>query len=463
MKSGTYYSLCQYVKSRREQSPFFLKSLLFAVVGMLLVAGCNSGSEMRPGLSDAVRDYSDSLLVVPDIEGFGVDTRAGRGGTILRVTNLNDSGEGSLRAALELPEPRTVLFEVGGGITLSEAIVISQPFVTVAGETAPSPGITLNGAGIIINTHNVLLRHLRIRVGDKPEGPPPTARDGLSVLDGNPGTDTFNVVIDHCSIAWAVDEGMSNWGSRVSDITYSRCIIAENLSHSIHPEGEHSKGTLIGDHARRVAVVGNLYAHNMKRNPFIKGNVSALIANNVIYNPGIAAIHFGDMERSGPSLGTVIGNVLIPGPDTARLLPLVRLQLDMNPQTRVYALNNDAGGRAMMRSLWGYRGWQAVTTYDAAPVRVRPLTQRMPAETLEWVLGSAGARPRDRDTVDLRIVETVRLGTGQIIDHVTEVGDFPVVEPAYRELSVPESPHQIEANGYTVLENWLADYTAAIE
>ena len=177
MKSGTYYSLCQYVKSRREQSPFFLKSLLFAVVGMLLVAGCNSGSEMRPGLSDAVRDYSDSLLVVPDIEGFGVDTRAGRGGTILRVTNLNDSGEGSLRAALELPEPRTVLFEVGGGITLSEAIVISQPFVTVAGETAPSPGITLNGAGIIINTHDVLVRHLRIRVGDKPEGPPPTPRN----------------------------------------------------------------------------------------------------------------------------------------------------------------------------------------------------------------------------------------------------------------------------------------------
>jgi hypothetical protein len=428
-----------------------------------VITGCNSGGAMRPGLSDTVRDYSDSLLVVPDIEGFGADTRAGRGGAILRVTNLNTSGEGSLRAALELPEPRTVLFEVGGVITLSEAIVISQPFVTVAGETAPSPGITLNGAGIIINTHDVLVRHLRIRVGDKPKGPPPTARDGLSVLDGNPGTDTFNVVIDHCSIAWAVDEGMSNWGSRVSDITYSRSIIAENLSHSIHPEGEHSKGTLIGDHARRVAVVGNLYAHNMQRNPFVKGNVSALIANNVIYNPGAAAIHFGDMERSGPSLGTVIGNVLIPGPDTARLLPLVRLQLDMNPQTRVYALNNDAGGRAMMRTLWGYRGWQPVTTYDAAPVRVRPLTQRMPAETLEWVLGSAGARPRDRDAVDLRIVDTVRQGTGQIINTPVQVGGEPPHTVAVRALTLPSAPQDTAENGYTNLENWLADYAAAIE
>jgi hypothetical protein len=273
----------------------------------------------------------------------------------------------------------------------------------------------------------------------------------------------FNVVVDHCSVAWAVDEGMSNWGSWVSDITFSRCIIAENLSHSLHPEVEHSKGLLIGDDARRVAVIGNLFAHNMDRNPFIKGNVSALIANNVIYNPGAAAVHFGDVEGSGPSLGTVIGNVLLPGPDTRRLLPLVRLQMDMHTQTRVYALGNDPGGRALMRTLWAHRCWQPVDTYDAAPVRVRPLTQRTTAETLDWVLRTAGARPRERDAVDLRIVETVRQGAGQIIDRVSEVGGFPEAAPSYRELVLPDASDQTAENGYTNLENWLREFAVTVE
>ena len=417
---------------------------------------------MQPGLSDAVRDYSSTLPVIPDIEGFGISTPAGRGGEILRVTNLNASGEGSLRAALEAKEPRVVIFEVGGVIDSHDVINITTPYLTVAGETAPGSGITLIGAGIAIRTHDVMIRHLRLRIGDRPEGPGATDRDGISIYDGvSPGT--YNVIIDHCSVAWAVDEGMSNWGSHINDITFSRCIIAENLSHSLHPENEHSKGLLVGDNGRRVAIVGNLFAHNMNRNPFIKGNVSALIANNVIYNPGTAAIHFGDRENSGPSLGTVVGNILLPGPDTRRLLPLVRLQLDGNPQTRVYAFNNDAGGRALMRTLWAFKCWQPITTYDASPVRTRPLTQRMPEETLEWVLRNAGAYPKKRDAVDMRIVGTVRNGTGSIIDTVAEVGGFPEETPTQRSLVLPEAPHTQAENGYTNLENWLHEFALAVE
>lgn len=440
----------------------FQKLFALLIVVTVMTAGCNSSREMQPGLSDAVRDYSDTLRVIPDIEGFGVDTTAGRGGRIFRVTNLNAGGEGSLRAALEALEPRMVIFEVGGVIELTKALSVTTPYVTVAGETAPSPGITIIGAGLTIRTHDVLIRHLRFRIGDRLEGPSPTARDGISVGDGDP-PGTNNVVVDHCSVAWAVDEGMSNWGSNISDITFSRCIIAENLSHSIHPEKEHSKGLLIGDNGRRIAVIGNLFAHNMNRNPFVKGNVTALIANNVIYNPGTAAIHFGDLEHSGPSLGTVLGNALLPGPDTPRLLPLVRLQLDGNPQTRVYALNNDAGGRALMRTLWAFNSWQPITTYDASPVRTRPLTQRTPDATIEWVLRTAGARPQDRDAVDKRIVETVRNGTGRIIDSVNEVGGFPEETSTERPLTLPDSPHATAENGYTNLENWLHAFATAIE
>ncbi len=439
---------------------------LIPVLTMLVCAalgGCGA-DVMRPGLSDAVRDYTSALPVIPAIEGFGIDTPAGRGGAIVRVVNLQAHGEGSLRAALETTGPRVVVFEAGGVIDLSEPVVVSEPFVTVAGETAPSPGITIIGAGIVINTHDVLLRHLRLRIGDRPDGPYPDSRDGISVLD-NAASDAYtcNVIIDHCSIAWAIDEGMSNWGSRIADITYSRCIIAENLSHSLHSGGEHSKGLLVGDNARRVAVIGNLFAHNMERNPFIKGNVSALIAHNVVYNPGTAAIHFGDRERSGPALATVTGNALIPGPDTRRLLPLVRLNLDMNPQTRVHAFNNDSGGRALMRTLWAHRCWKPTPTYDAAPVRTRPLTLRAPEDTLEWVLRTAGARPQDRDSVDLRIIESVRRGDGRIIDSVAQVGGFPVHEPVYRPLNPPDAPHEHEPDGYTRLEHWLRNFAEAVE
>ena len=438
------------------------EALLIACI-LIALSGCNNVA-MQPGLSNAVRDYTDALPVVPGIEGFGIDTVAGRGGELVRVTNLHAAGEGSLRAALEISGPRVIVFEVSGVIDLREPLVIAQPFVTVAGETAPSPGITVIGAGIIITTHDVLLRHLRFRVGDCLDGPPPDERDGISIYDGHdPGIGAGNVVIDHCSIAWAVDEGMSNWGGHISDITYSRCIIAENLSHSLHSKGEHSKGLLVGDDARRVAIVGNLFAHNKERNPFIKGNVSALVAHNVIYNPGTAAIHVGDRERSGPSIVTVMGNVLIPGPDTRRLLPLVRLQLDMNPNTRVYALDNDSGGRALVRTLWARRCWKPIALYDAAPVRVRPIAKRSPEETLEWVLRTAGARPRERDPVDERIVASVRRGDGRIIDSIDQVGGFPAHEPTFRPLTPPQDPHTRGSDGYTHLEHWLRTFADAVE
>lgn len=429
----------------------------------VMLAACKQ-TPMQAGLSDTVRDYATSTTIIPDMEGFGVNTPGGRGGQIIRVRNTDARGPGSLREALETQGPRIILFEAGGIIDLEDPIRISHPYATVAGETAPSPGVTVIGAGMVIETHDVLVRHLRFRIGDRLQGPAPDARDGISVYESPfPDMATYNVIIDHCSVSWAVDEGMSCWGKNIFDITFSRCIIAENLSRSLHPEGEHSKGMLIGDHARRVAIIGNLFAHNMERNPFIKGNVSALIANNVIYNPGTAAIHFGDFEKSGPSLGAATGNVLIPGPDTRRLLPLFKLQLDINPQSRVYAFNNDSGGRVLKRSLAGCNSWKAVDAYDAAAVRVRPLTLYSTDHILEQVLKTAGARPADRDGTDARIVEAVRTGKGKIIDCLQEVGGFPAHAPVYRVLNPPEHAHDINDNGYSRIENWIRDFATRVE
>jgi hypothetical protein len=426
----------------------------------LLCAGAGGAAD----LDDAVRDYSGQQPVLPGAEGYGINTPAGRGGQVLRVTSLAAEGAGSLRAALAAPGPRMVVFEVGGVIALRDPLIIDQPCVTVAGQTAPEPGIAIIGAGLFVTASDVLVQHLRIRVGDRPEGPAPDARDALSVYPGPEARPTRKVVIDHCSLSWAVDECASTWGAVVSDVTFRQCVFAEGLSRSIHPKGEHSKGLLLGDHARRIAVIGNLFAHNMQRNPFVKGDVSALIVNNLVYNPGVLGIHFGDHEKSGPSLAVVMGNVFVPGPGTVAQIPLVTLQTDMDRATRVYAFDNDPGNRREWMGLMMSACWTALEKPEASPVRVTPLTVRPSARVKEWVLASAGARPAHRDAVDARIIRDVREGTGRIIDHPGEAGGFPADTLVRKPLSLPADPNgDADGNGYTNLEDWLHGLARAVE
>jgi len=416
-----------------------------------------------PGLRDAVRDLSGALPVFPGAEGFGTDTPAGRGGAVLRVTSLESAGPGTLRAALETPGPRVVVFEAGGGIRLSEPLTIPHPFVTVAGEPAPPPGITLTGAGLVIATHDALVRHLRIRVGDRMPGPPGDARDGLSVYPGGDGQ-AFNVVVDHCSVGWAVDEGASHWGAGVRDVTFSGCIFSENLSHSIHPEGEHSKGLLLGDHGRRIAVAGCLFAHNDERNPYVKGDVSALVVNNLVYNPRRNAMHVGDYNSSGPSLTAFMGNVLKPGPDTRRGVPLVTVHVHTQRTAVVGMFDNLCPGRAE----WGEWAWSTrrvnLARLEDSPVRVSPLTVRPAATVADWVLAHAGARPADRDAVDTRVVDEVRTGAGRIIDSQEQVGGMPQDAATRRPLELPPAPGaDDDRDGYTNLEEWLHAQAGEVE
>ena len=416
-------------------------------------------------LYDAVRDYTGQLPVFPGAEGFGVDTPAGRGGKVMHVATLAADGPGSLREALGTAGPRIVVFDVAGVIDYVESPVISEPYVTVAGQTAPEPGITLIGAGMVIVTHDALVQHLRFRIGDRPEGPDPSGRDGFSIYgDPGAGITSSNVVVDHCSIAWALDENASTWNRTVMDITFRQCIFAEGLSHSLHAENEHSKGLLVGDHARRVAVIGCLFAHNMQRNPFIKGDVSALIANNLVYDPGQWAIHFGDNENSGPSLGTVAGNMVLPGPSTPFYVAGLSVQWDAKNATRVYVMDLEAKGIEDMRSWRAWRALVPISSYADALVRVEPLTLRNNADARDWVLEHAGARPKQRDATDTRIVADVRQGTGSIIDSQNQVEGLPYIAEVRRVAEVPPNPNgDDDHDGYTNIEAWLHAKAAEIE
>lgn len=395
----------------------------------------------------------------PGAVGFGTETPGGRGGRVLTVTTLAAEGPGSLRAALEAQGPRIVVFEIGGVIDLGgKSLTVVEPFATVAGQTAPAPGITLIRGGMQLMTHDVVLRHLRIRPGDwgKPQrsGWEP---DGLTtyVKDGGTVPGPHNVVVDHCSFTWAVDENLSASGPRHEGrertshrITFSNNIVAEGLANSSHAKGEHSKGTLVHDHAREIAVIGNLYACNTERNPTLKPDAAAVIANNLIYNPGKRAIHTywntreyeGRMETMRPATLVVVGNVLWAGPDTPLEMPMIFIQAGkgevFDEGNRAFGL--DSKPRVVM-------GVPRPTLLEQRPFWPDGF-EALPVDAVaESVLRHAGARPWDRDAIDARIIAGVRDHTGRRIDSQEEVGGYPQVAPTRRALAVPTTPKEVDA------------------
>jgi hypothetical protein len=423
--------------------------------------GCELGPSAQDPF-DPYRDLSAGLSVFPGAQGFGSDTPAGRGGKLIRVTNLNPSGPGSLSEALSFPGARTVVFEVGGIIELENNLEVIHPFLTLAGQTAPEPGITLVGAGLVVRTHDVLIQHIRVRPGDRPDGEDPENRDGISVIGDPRGeTSVYNVVIDHCSVSWAIDEGMSTWYPGVSDVTFSNNIIAENLSESLHPKGEHSKGLLIGDHSRRISVLRNIFSHNMRRNPLLKGNTSSFVANNLVYNGGTQGIGFSDPEGSGVSIASIIGNVFIPGADTAGDQYVWRGR-ETSDGIEI-TLNDNLTGDSGLSPFNPPANIREVIVTDL-PVDIVPLTL-IPASILEGELSaSAGAFPAYRDSVDRRIIHDLANRSGSIIDSQDEVGGYPAPTPTSRLLSPPENPGgDDDGDGYTNLEHWLHEYARMAE
>ena len=228
-----------------------------------------------------------ALPAFPGAEGFGAQSIGGRGGVVYEVTNLNDNGPGSLRAAVEANEPRVVIFRLSGNIELQSELLIENPYITIAGQTAPGDGICLKNYNLRISADHVIVRYLRIRPGDN-QG---AILDGVSISQGR------DIIVDHCSVSWAVDENPSVSGPQHQgrsgtshNVTFSHCIIAEALHDSSHGEGPHSKGSLIHDDCTEIAIVGNIYAHNDDRNPYFKADVTGVVVNNLIYNPATRAM-----------------------------------------------------------------------------------------------------------------------------------------------------------------------------
>lgn len=355
----------------------------------------------------------------PGAEGFGAATPGGRGGRVIEINNLNDSGPGSLREACAAKGARIVIFRVAGIIDLKSPIRVDEPYVTIAGQTAPGDGICLRGAGLIVNTHDVIVRFLRSRPGDIPG----EEVDAIAV-----GGDSHDVIVDHCSATWSVDEALSPSGA-IRNITVQWCLIGEALNKSVHKKGPHGYGSLVRA-SGGVTLHHNLWVHNTARNPRLGDNYlkppfpTFDVRNNVMYNwGGTCSGMTGDHLSAN-----YVANYLRPGPSTDRKrAPIV---LTNTADVRYYVDGNVVEGlpqfsaKAAMFTPAEVQGRKLFTLVNQ-PFETPPVHTTAAGQALEDVLAQVGAVCPGRDAVDARIVEEVRKGTGRIIDSQKEVGGWP--------------------------------------
>jgi pectate lyase len=354
-------------------------------------------------------------LAFPGAEGYGAYAKGGRGGKVLFVTNLNDSGLGSLREAIETKGPRTVIFKVGGLIE-TKGLVVREPYLTIAGQTAPGDGICIKkvpGSGDafeLSETHDVILRFLRFRAGNN-------TSEETSARSANRG-DSFRVydsdkfIIDHCSCSWGNPETLSASGM-VDRYTVQWCIASEGNN-----QQKHAFSTILG--GDRSTWHHNLFAHMLSRVPrWGDITVQCDFRNNVIYDWGHTC-GYGDVRTLN-----YVNNYARRGPSTTQYPPYFIIDPKVALPASLYLAGNIMVGKPdVCEDNWkgvnGDRIWQAAAPFPAPPVQTQSAQ-----EAFELVLKNAGATLPRRDSVDARVMYSVRNGTGRIIDNENDVGGWP--------------------------------------
>ena len=384
--------------------------------------------------------------------GYGKAATGGRGGRVIKVTNLADDGKsGTFRAACLAKGPRIVIFEVSGVITLLSPLTITEGNITIAGQTAPGNGITLvNGPdndrpSLKIKAENVIVQYLKIRTGDAMDQNPEESDnnvDAITVTNGGK-----RVIIDHLSLSWAIDETIQLWSAQ--DVTVQKCIISESLTYSIHPKtteaGQaHGCAILVGQEDKKegipkrpggnVSIYQNLMAHNSRRNPRLKCELPVEVTNNIIYNSGGApwGLHQPIVVADDPveiaGGYDFVNNYLKPGPSTGSTVTSYlgypkQLIGDVPPlknkDTRIYVDGNYLPDNTapVRSSLTSY-----VTTAPTSNTQI-PVLKATDAyqEVLDdvgdcWRLNSDGSKTFRRDALDTRWVDDVKNGTGEWVN-----------------------------------------------
>jgi hypothetical protein len=386
----------------------------------------------------AVGADTGAPLAFPGAEGYGRFARGGRGGDVYHVTNLNDSGPGSLREGIESADgPRTIVFDVSGTIELKSRLRIEKSNITIAGQTAPGDGITLKDHTLIVNeASDVIIRYIRVRLGDKNK---PTGSYDTMRTD-----DIDNVILDHVSASWAID-GIHDFRNG-KNFTLQWCILSEALHDSIHEKGPHAMCASYREPAGDITLHHSIFATSRDRHPTLgSGSIRrdewgiVDFRNNVIYNWSGTA-NFGD------HLTNAIANYWRPGPETDVQRKPIAIKAHQPDAARGYMSGNVFEGREDWTrdnyaapdferwrgpdSSYKYAGtledWRVRQPPDLGPNA--PATQSA-QEAYELVLARAGCSLR-RDAVDVRVINDIRNRTGKLIDSQDEVGGWPELKSA---------------------------------
>jgi pectate lyase len=398
----------------------------------------------------------------PTAEGFGAEAVGGRGGRVIEVTNLDDAGEGSLRAAMEASGPRICVFRVSGTITLRNAIQVRTPYLTVAGQSSPG-GIEIKGSGepegdwgvwFVNGAHDIVVRHLRVRMGGNMKHD--AGNNLLCYGTAEPGV--HDVIFDHCSVSWGSDTQLDWYGSYLDRATFQWNIIGECFM------GQHIGGNNAPKH---ITLHHNLYANLGSRTPLMQHASGFDFRNNVIYNwSGNNASVFGQFALNTSAFGNVVKNLWLAGPESG--YPYLNVgnggpvRIEGSPArdggTKLYLAGNwgpnssdgstnDWIGHGV--NTWDYyelnhegsthlvsrAQYEATMPFPAPPVGLDPVSN-----LLDKVLATAGAYRPVRDAVDLRIIKSVRDKTGS--SRIGTTGPWPDLA-----VGAPASPRDLDHDG----------------
>lgn len=399
-------------------------------------------------------------IAFPGAEGYGKWTVGGRGGRILTVTNLNDSGEGSFRDAVEQTGARIVIFAVDGNIELKSPLCVNNDSITIAGQSAPGDGICLKDYPLVVNASNVIIRYIRVRVGDR------YRLDSDGVGGGRYGQK--NVILDHLSVSWSIDECLSIY--KTENLTVQWCLVTHSLNTSVHTKGSHGFGGIWGGY--KATFHHNLLANHASRNPrfsSVDGTKWVDYRNNVVYNWGFKTAYGGGHHAEI----NIVNNYYKPGPASLhhRLLDVAE-----DGTGRYYVAGNMmAGDDAVTRD-----NHSAVTDCVGEctsclvdfPFPSEPIHEDTPAVAYQRILESVGCS-FSQDSYDREVLRQVREGIGTfgingIINSQEDVGGWPVLNAEKTLIDsdgdgmpdVWESKHGLnpksasDASAYTLDENY---------
>lgn len=430
-------------------SSFFISSAFFLYLATAALSckkdspSYSIGGEVNPpGTETAPSPVQETAVAFPGAEGYGKIATGGRGGKVIKVTNLNDAGAGSLREAIDAKGPRIVVFEVDGNIVLNSRLELKNGDITIAGQTAPGDGICIQNYEMNVSADNVIIRFLRFRMGDLTKN----ENDALW------GRYKERIIIDHCSMSWSIDECSSFYANK--DFTMQYCLLAESLNKSFHEKDDHGYAAIWG--GVNASFHHNLLAHHGSRNPrFDGGNRSGTglspkgtdkvdYRNNVIYNWRSNTAYGGENGQYN-----MVANYYKPGPGTVSSVNRRLFQAYMAPEAqyapgypKLFLTGNVVTGNAAVTAAnWSGVNYQTGATELLvklnAPIAFEAITEQSAELAYVRVLELAGASYK-RDAVDTRIVGEVENGTATysgsktgyrgIIDSQTDVGGWPVLK-----------------------------------